>query len=260
MKILFLGNNRLGWKVADWLRKQNEDIVALVVHPKTKRKFGNEIIRSSKVKRSHIFDGSALQKEKVINSIKKLKPDIAVSVCFGFILEKKFLQSFPGSCINLHTAFLPYNRGSCPNVWSIVDNTPAGATIHYMDEGIDSGAIIARKQIAVSSADTGASLYQKLEDAAFRLFKNTWPSIRSGRSRKKSQKKSKGTNHRLKDLSGIDKIDLNRKYQAKQLINIVRARTFPPYAGAYYVENGKKIYLRLQLLDEKDLKKENGLH
>jgi len=158
----------------------------------------------------------------------------------------------------MHTAFLPYNRGAHPNVWSIVNRTTAGATIHFMNEGVDTGALISREKLTVMPTDTGASLYRRLEHLALDLFKRSWPLIRSGQAPGVPQKKTEGSFHMLRDLQDIDKIDLNRKYQAKQLIDIVRARTFPPYPGAYYEEDGRKIYLRLQLLDEKDLEKKNG--
>ncbi len=256
LRIFFMGNNWLGWKIANWLHQRNEQIVGLGLHPKEKQKYGKQIIESVKISHAHIFDGSQLKKQKVINAIKKLKPDFGLSAFFGYILDQEFINLFPAGCVNLHTAFLPNNRGAHPNVWSIAERTPAGASIHYIDKGVDTGNIIAREQLAVNLTDTGASLYVKLERLAFNLFKRVWPLIRSGQLHGIRQNKREGSFHMLRDLKDIDKIDLNRSYEAKQLINILRARTFPPHAGAYYEENGQKIYLQLQLLEEKDLKKE----
>lgn len=263
LRILFFGNNWLGWKVADWLYRQNEEIVGLVLHPPEKRKFGNEIIKSVKGnRRMPIFDGSQLKQARTLRSLKKLKPDMGVSVFFGYILDPDFLKLFKVGCVNMHTAFLPFNRGAHPNVWSIVDDTMAGATIHYMDENVDTGPIIAREQLVVTPTDTGASLYRKLEHLAFQLFKQVWPLIRSGYAPGVPQKKRAGSYHMLRDLKHIDKIDLNRAYEAKELINILRARTFPPHPGAYYEHKGRKVYLRLQLLNEEELtnEKANGTH
>lgn len=256
MRVLFLGNNWLGWKVAEWLRQQNEEIVGLILHPPSKRKFGNEIIASAKVDSAHIFNGSELKKPEVINSIKKLAPDTGVSVFFGYILDQKFLDLFQFGCVNVHTAFLPYNRGAHPNVWSIIDKTMAGVTIHYMDAGVDTGPIIARQQLSVMPTDTGASLYRRLECLAFDLFKKVWPLIHLGLAPGVPQRTTEGSYHMLHDLDRIDKIDLDQTYSARKLIDIVRARTFPPHAGAYYEQNGRKIYLRLQLFEEEELKKQ----
>ena len=89
---------------------------------------------------------------------------------FGYILRPNFLRLIPRGCVNVHPALLPYNRGAYPNVWSIVDGSPAGVTIHFVDEGIDTGDIIAQAQVVIEPVDTGESLYRKLERGAVALF------------------------------------------------------------------------------------------
>ena len=253
MRILFLGNNWVGWQVVHWLQEQNEQVVGLVVHPPHKRKYGDEIIRSAQVSPAHIFDGSHLRQPEVLRTIKALRPDIGLSVLFGYILRPEFLDLFPAGVINLHPAYLPYNRGAYPNVWSIVERTPAGVTLHYVDAGVDTGDIIAQQQVPIEPVDTGEMLYRKLEQACVELLKKTWPLIRSRRALRIRQGKNEGTYHRTRDVERIDHIDLDRKYTARELIDVIRARTFPPYPGAYFIHEGRKVYLRLQLLYEEQL-------
>lgn len=250
MRILILGNNWVAWQVVRWLRDQSEQIVGLVVHPPNKRKYGNEIISSARVDPRYVFDGSLLRQPEVLQKIKELQPDIGLSVYFGYILRSEFLNIFPMGVINLHPAYLPYNRGAYPNVWSIVEGTPAGVTLHYVDEGVDTGDIIAQRKLPIEPFDTGETLYRKLEHACLELFKDIWPLIRDGKAPRIPQSKDQGTYHRVKDVERIDQIDLNRAYTARELIDIIRARTFPPHLGAYFIHNGRKIYLRLQLLPE----------
>jgi methionyl-tRNA formyltransferase len=57
----------------------------------------------------------------------------------------------------------------------------------------------------------------------------------------------------VRDVEEIDEIDLERKYEAGRLIDILKARTFPPYPGAFFRYRGRKIYLRLELLYEDQL-------
>jgi len=256
LRILFLGNNWVGWQIARWLIQQQENIVGLVLHPPSKRKYGEEILRDTAVNSTNIFDGSKLQQPSILKNIKELQPDIALSVMFGYILKPEFIQLFPQGVINLHPSLLPYNRGANPNVWSIVEQTPAGVTLHYIDTDIDTGDIIAQQMVAIEPVDTGETVYRKLERASVSLFKNNWASIRGGQVRRRQQSKEAGTFHRVKDLDLIDCIDLDRQYTARDLINILRARTFPPYPGAYFVENGRKVYMRLQLMYEEELANE----
>ena len=97
----------------------------------------------------------------------------------------------------------------------------------------------------VEMTDTGGTLYRKLEVAALELFRRTWPSINAGNATRRPQDAESGSSHRTADVRAIDELDLGRMYRAEDLINILRARTFPPYPGAYFLHNGKKIYLRL---------------
>jgi len=253
MRILFLGNNWAGWQVIRWLCEQNEQIVGLVVHPLHKRKYGDEIVDSARLGPAHIFDGARLRQAEVLQAIKALQPDIALSVFFGYILRREFLDLFPAGVVNLHPAYLPYNRGTYPNVWSIVEGTPTGATLHYIDAGVDTGDIIARRQVPIEPVDTGETLYRKLEQACVDLFKETWPLIRTGRAPSIPQDEREGTFHRARDVARIDAIDLDGMYTARELIDIIRARTFAPYPGVYFMHQGRKVYLRLQLLYEEQL-------
>ena len=250
MRIVILANNWVGWQVTEWLSQREEEIVGLIVHPLEAQKYSNEIISSASIDSSLIFNGSTIHAPENIEKIKSLRPDIAISLLFDYILKPVFIDIFPQGVINLHPAYLPYNRGQYPNVWSIIEGTPAGTTLHFIDAGIDTGEIIARELVNVEPVDTGKTLNQKLAKASLDLFKVTWPTILSGSFQRLSQNIEDGTYHKTEDVQGIDEIDLDEYYKAKTLINILRARTFPPYKGAYFIQNGKKVYLRLQLLNE----------
>ncbi|MGE5396030.1 MAG: methionyl-tRNA formyltransferase [Chitinophagales bacterium] len=246
MRILYLANNWVGWKAAEVIKESGAEIVGVVVHPENKQKYVNEILDELSLPADRVFPASSLHDPEVIKTIVSLKPDIGISVFFGYIIKPEVIRIFPKGLINLHPSLLPYNRGANPNVWSIVEGTPAGATLHYIDEGIDTGDIIQQIQVEVEPIDTGETLYHKLESACIELFRQTWTRIKVGETTKKEQGE-KGTMHRLSDLDMIDCIDLEQSVKAADLINILRARTFPPYKGAYFIKDGKKVYLKLQL-------------
>jgi methionyl-tRNA formyltransferase len=250
MRILFLGNSWVGWHIVSWLKEQGEEIVGCVIHPPEKRKYGEEIINSAGVTPPPIFDGSLLHHPETVEAIKRLRADIGISAFFGYIVRQDILNLLPAGCLNIHPALLPYNRGAFPNVWSIIEGTPAGATIHYMDASVDTGDIVAQQPVPVTPIDTGGSLYRKLELACVELFVASWPLIRSANVTRTPQDATAGCMHRSRDIESIDEIDLDRTYKARELINILRARTFPPYSGAYFREDGRKIFLSLELKDE----------
>ncbi len=247
MKILFFANNWTGWQVLSWLKSQKEDVAGVVLHPTERQRFGDEIRAAAGLPADRLFNATSLREPATLDAIRALSPDIGVSVCFGYILREELLSIFPQGAINLHSALLPYNRGANPNVWSIVDGTPAGVTLHYVDKGVDTGAVIARREVPVEPVDTGETLYKKLEQESLRLFQETWPSIKAGRAPRQTQKPGEGTSHKLEDLKSIDEIHLDKSYPAGKLLDILRARTFPPYPGAWFVRNGRKVRVRVEL-------------
>lgn len=249
-----------GYAIAAYLRSRKENIVGIACHPK---RFENKLNRgyTEKIKkllhlpRKRIFSGDDVQNGKALEQIKKLRPDIVLLLQWGYILKPEAIALAP-TCINLHFSYLPFNRGKNPNVWSIIDGTPAGITFHMIDPGIDTGDIIAQATVPVVSIDTGKDLYEKLNEKSISLFKEIWPRLAQNNIKPKKQKKELGVFHKGKDLQRLDYIDLDKKYQARNLINLLRARTFPPFPGAYFMDDsGKKVYIRVYLEYEKESEK-----
>ena len=250
MKYIYLSNGQVGLEILRWLVGHSQPPVGLVVHPAENGKHRDEIIETAGLNPEYIFDGSTLRMPETLAAIQALRPDLGLSVLFDYILKEAFLELFPLGCLNLHPALLPYNRGQYPNVWSIIEDTPSGVTLHYIDRGIDTGDVVAQKEVPVEPTDTGESLYQRLEQACIQLFCEVWPMVIGHNVKRIPQIREAGTYHKTRDVDAIDKIDLDRRYTARQLINILRARTFPPYRGAYFIHKSQRIYLRLDL--EKD--------
>lgn len=253
-----MANNNLGLQVARWLSGR-EAPVAVVVHPTQRARFSEEIVSACGLTPDRVFDGSTFQNPEECARLAALAPEIGVSILFDYVLRGETLGMFPRGCINLHPSLLPYNRGQYPNVWSIVEGTPSGVTLHYMDEGVDTGDIVAQREVPVSPTDTGESLYRKLEGAGLDLFRETWPAVERGTVPRAPQARDGGgTYHRTRDVNAIDRIELDRSYTARQLIDVLRARTFPPYRGAYFEENGRRVYMRLGLDPDDSAEKKGG--
>jgi len=247
MRVVFMGNNRVGQVLLRWLVERGQLPVGLVVHPAARAKFRNEMIEVVKPFKIPVWDADRLKTPQMLEALRAMKPDLIMSVLFGYILPKQVLELPRAGAINLHNGYLPYNAGSFANVWSIVERTPAGATLHYMDEGIDTGDIIARKEVPISPDDTGATIYAKIEDAQISLFKETWDSMIDGTAGRSKQDMSLRTYHKMADTDSIDLIELDRCYKARELIDILRARTFSPHRGAYFVEGGRRYYVSITI-------------
>jgi methionyl-tRNA formyltransferase len=246
VRLALFANGWVGWQISQALTQEDE-IVALVVHPEKRATFRNEIVAACSLNPQNILEGDSLRSPKVAAHMKSLHPEIGVSANFGYILKPELFESFPHGCINIHSGYLPFNRGANPNVWSIVDETPAGVTIHYIDEGIDTGDVIMRQQVNIEPTDTGGSLYEKLQQASIDLFARAWPLIRMGAAPRIPQDPGSGTFHLQADLTSLDEIELEQGLKARRLLNIVRARTFPGYPGATFTVNGRQVSLEVAL-------------
>jgi len=244
-KIVLLANGEVGLSVAKYLIKKNENIVALVLHPKSTSQKGDEIKKIVGTK--NIFYADQLTNKKYLEKLRNLKPDIAISAWFGYILKKDFIDIFPYGCINLHNSYLPYNRGKYPHVWAIYEGSKYGVSIHYIDEKIDSGDIIARKEIKIRPTDIAGTLYERSLKEIVKLFIKTWPKLKQGKIKPIPQNNKIATFHFAKDVEKLDVIKLNKKYLAKELINQIRARSFKDRSYAYFLYKGKKIYVKILL-------------
>jgi len=156
MKILFLGGNKTR-SLVDWLEKRGEIV----------------IYKESKI---------------TLDWVREIKPDIIISYNYKFLIPKEIIELMKGKIINLHISYLPWNKGAHPNVWSFLEDTPKGVSIHYVDEGIDTGPIIIQKEIFFDeNKETLRSSYNKLHEEIHMLFKENWENIKKGDLKPKEQ-------------------------------------------------------------------------
>jgi len=151
-------------------------------------------------------EGFVMQTSKKITTELIHSNNINFIVSYGYrhILGKDILDLFHGRAINLHISYLPFNQGADPNFWSFVENTPKGVTIHYIDEGIDTGDIIIQEKVKFDTKqETLASSYEKLHLTIQDLFKKNWQDIKTIKCERQKQV-GNGTSHKVKD-----KINLN---------------------------------------------------
>lgn len=215
--LVFLGLNELGSRILNWLVDQGERVECV------------------------------LTRREQLPLLRRLKPDLVVACGFRYLVPSRFLDIPPLGCINVHTSYLPFNRGTYTNAWSILESTPAGVSIHKMAPRVDSGPVLARRRVDVAFSDTGKTLFEKLQVAGFELFVEQWPSIRSGEWRPRPQETEHETYHSDRQFWDLMRIDLDQMVRGGDLINRLRALTFPPYDNAFVEVDGRRYYLRLDI-------------
>ena len=98
-----------------------------------------------------------------LEKIAKMRPDYILVFSYGLILPKKLLSYPKYGCINIHTSLLPKWRGPAPVQYAIMNNEKvSGFTLMIMNDGIDTGDIILKKEINIENNDNTMSLTQKI--------------------------------------------------------------------------------------------------
>jgi len=196
-----------------------------------------------------VFLNSELNSEPVLKRMIVENLDYIILTWWPYIVGEKILTIPKIGILNFHPSLLPYNRGKHYNFWTIVEDTPFGVTIHFVDKSIDSGDIVFQKSITKSWEDTGKSLYNKAQNAMVELFTQNYDKIVKGEYHKIKQDNNISSFHYGKELEQASEIFLEKKYSAKQLLNLLRARTFLPHPSCYFFDEGKKYEVKIEITE-----------
>ena len=138
-----------------------------------------------------------------LDMLEGCRPSLVVSYNYTHIVSEKILSFMKGNIINLHISYLPWNRGAYPNLWSFLEDTPKGVTIHRMEKGLDTGAILYQREMFFDETkETLASSHRKLNEEIVRLFQEHWTEIREG-TYPITPQQGKGSYHALKDMKEL---------------------------------------------------------
>lgn len=126
--------------------------------------------------------------------------DLIISFGYRYIIKPDVLARVKRDILNLHIAYLPYNKGAHPNFWSFYDDTPKGVSIHLIDKGVDTGPLIARKKVEFTQKeDSFDKTYLFLVREIEELFIEFWPEIEAN-SFKTFKVEGKGSFHYRREL------------------------------------------------------------
>lgn len=153
-------------------------------------------------------------------SVEKVKTggfELAVSYSYRFLVPGGVISALHGNIVNLHISMLPFNRGANPCEWAFLDGTPQGVTIHYMDERLDKGRIIAQQPIFFEEESTLAKCYQSLHQMIQELFQVTFGYYKYWEEMAKVPM-GKGTYHSVADFKIYEGIWANREIKVKDFL------------------------------------------
>jgi methionyl-tRNA formyltransferase len=245
LRIAYAGDRDISVWVLDFLQAQGVQPLALLVSDADRASHAHDLRqRCEHLPPDHIIVGGAFRGSPQMELLSGLDLDLIVSIHFPYIYPADVLAIPCHGVLNLHPAYLPYNRGWHTPSWALLDDTPLGATLHFMDAGVDTGDIVAQSVLEPAPEDTAHSLYAKLKRLELELFEATWPSIVEGTYRRIPQASDTGTVHKRGDLftPEVQRIDLDTPVPPKVLLRRLRALTTNAVDEAAYCEVGSKRY------------------
>ena len=177
-------------------------------------------------------DGQAEERLKALNL------DMIVVAAYGQIVPPSILSLPRYGCINTHASLLPKYRGAAPIQHAILAGEDfTGVTIMKMDEGLDTGDMIARVTVPLAEDETAGSLFDRLALEAAALLVKTIPEIEKGTAVYEAQPEDSPTPYASMIRKEMAKLDFSRT--AKELERVVRA--MDPSPGAFTSLNGKTL-------------------
>lgn len=172
--------------------------------------------------------------------LRALKPDVAVVTAYGRILPKAVLEAPVHGCVNVHASLLPRFRGAAPIQWAIASgDEKTGVCLMKMDEGMDTGAVLARGELPIGPSDTSATMHDKLSVLGAQVLEANLAAFVAGTLTAVPQS-SEGVVMAPMVKKEDGKLDFARP--AAELER--RSRAFDPWPGAWTMFGGQVLKVK----------------
>jgi len=242
MRIVFMGTPQFAVYALQALNESEHDVVCVVTSVDKAAGRGKQL-RQSAVKEYAAAEKLCLLQPKNLKDpvftkeLELLKADVFIIVAFRMLPKTVWSISLRGT-FNLHASLLPNYRGAAPINWAIINNeTITGATTFYIDDKIDTGAILLKEELAIDPMETVGSLHDKLAPLGASLILKTLDYIATNPN-PKPQLLTGDEKEAPKLTKENTKIDL--EYTLKYIDGLVRGLN--PYPVAWLeIQNGESV-------------------
>ena len=241
MRILFMGTPDIAADCLKALYEAGHDICA--VYTRRDKPVGRkQVLTAPPVKEVALAHGTPVFQPRTLRdgsedeNIRALAPELIVVVAYGCILPKSVLEAPKYGCINLHVSLLPKYRGSAPVQWAVLNgDAETGVSIMQMDEGLDTGDVLACEKIAIDPEETSGELFDRVTAVGARVLCETVPAIAAGTLKAVPQAHE---NASAAPMLSKEMAEFHLTESAAHIHNWVRGMA--PWPGAWFVTSGGK--------------------
>lgn len=251
-KVIFMGTPDFSVPILEYLI-ENTNVVLVVTQPDKEVGRKKELTFSPVKKKALEHNIDVFQPNKIRNDfeiISEINPDIIVTAAYGQIVPQSILDIPKYGCINVHASLLPKYRGAAPIQWCLLNGEDkTGVTLMYMDKGMDTGDMIAKKEYTILPIDNVGILHDKLSMLGIELLKENLPKIIEGTNDRVKQNEDDATYAPMIKRED-EHLDFNKK--GIELINQIRAMN--PWPLANVIVNDQE----LKIIEAKYIPKNNS--
>ena len=251
MKIIFMGTPDFAVGTFEALLQAGHEITLAVTQPDKPKGRGKtmqfpSVKEAAMVHGIEVFQPRRIREPECVEYLRKFQADIIVVVAFGQILPKEILDMPPKGCINVHASLLPRYRGAAPIQWAVINGEQVtGVTTMRMDEGLDTGDMIMKEEVALEQGETGGSLFGRLAQTGAELCVRTLTAIEEGTAVYTPQDHTKAT-HTTMIKKELGEIDWTKP--AEELECLIRGLN--PWPSAYTKLKGKTLKIWKAYVEE----------
>lgn len=250
MKYIFAGDRDISvWVLQDLINAGHKPIAIMIVED-SRQTHAKDLIKLSGLSKENIIVGKQANEPDTLTFLRNCNADYIFGIHYPYIINEELLNIPRIGFINLHPAFLPYNRGWHTPSWAILNNTPIGATLHFMSTKIDMGDIIAQKKLDINFCETANILYRRLKLLERELFRESIPLLSEIKFLRISQNPFEGDSHRMRQLYELTEreLKLDKLYKGEEIMRLFRAFSTNNLKEAMFVRDANNIhFLRLEV-------------
>ena len=258
MKIIFMGTPDFAVGTLRSLAEAGHEITLVVSQPDKPKGRGHAMVPTPVKAVAEELGIPVFQPVKIREAkdvLEKTEADVCVVAAFGQIIPASILHMKKYGCINVHASLLPKYRGAAPIQWAVIDGEKeSGVTIMQMDEGLDTGDMLAKAIVPLDEKETGGSLFDKLSEAGGRLCVETLAKLEKDEITPEKQGESPTAYASMLDKK-MGNIDWNKS--AVVIERLVRGLN--PWPSAYTHLGGKTLKIwACDMLPQSASKGESG--
>lgn len=256
-RIVFAGTPEFAVPSLSLLGRTSADVAAVLTQPDRPAGRGRRLT-ASPIKRLATELGIPVYQPSTLRhwttELSALNPDLVVVAAYGLLLPVDFLNVPRLGCINVHASLLPRWRGAAPVQRAIeAGDTTTGISLMQMDQGLDTGDILAQAEIPISPEETGGSLHDKLANLGAEVLGDSLPTLEA-LQRSARQQSTQGLTYARKVEKSESRID----WEAPAAEIERRIRAFNPWPSCHAIHEEERIIIRRAAVTKSSRKAKPG--